>query len=163
MVWVPTESAEVVTLAPLPRAPSRSELQARLTVRSPSSGSLALPEKATVVPVSSVVPSAGAVMETLGTLLGLMVTEIWSLSGRPPLSVTDAVMACVPRESRGGLDLGAAAESAVEARGPGEPVREVAVLVGRSAHQGDGGNPQWPVVPSAGSVIRTFGGVLSSW
>ena len=99
MVWVPTESAEVVTLAPVPRAPSRSELQARLAVRSPSSGSLALPEKVTAVPVSSVVPSAGAVMETVGVALAFTVTVIWSLPGRPRLSLTAAVIVWVPSES----------------------------------------------------------------
>ena len=55
MVWAPTESAEVVTLAPAPNEPSRSELQVRLALTSPSSGSLALPEKVMAVPVSSVV------------------------------------------------------------------------------------------------------------
>ena len=55
-------------------------------MRSPSSGSLALPEKVAAVPVSSVVPSAGAVMETVGTPFTVTVMVLSPVA--PRVSVT---------------------------------------------------------------------------
>ena len=65
-IWLPTDSDAVEKPAPLPIDPSRSELQARPAVRSPSSASDAPPLKLTVWPATKLDPSAGAVMVTTG-------------------------------------------------------------------------------------------------
>ncbi len=61
MTWVPADSAAVAKEPPEPMAPSRSDVQAMLAVRSPSSGSLALPVKVTLSPALKAAKSAGAV------------------------------------------------------------------------------------------------------
>ena len=48
--WVPAESEEVTTAAPVPRAPSMVELQEIDAARLPSSLSVAVPVKFTALP-----------------------------------------------------------------------------------------------------------------
>src|SRR3990172_1561864 len=94
IVCVPDWSVLTVTLAPVPRLPSRSELQAMVALRSFSSGSVAVPVKATVSPGLKTLAGAGAVIVTVGAPLTLIVTV--ALSVLPPASVTIAVMTWVP-------------------------------------------------------------------
>ena len=97
IVWFPTErTAEKEP--PVPMAPSREEVQARLAVRSPSSASVAVPAKLMLVPSANVLPSSGAVMVTVGDVFELTVTVIESLPAKPPESVTKAVIVWVPTE-----------------------------------------------------------------
>ena len=98
--WCVPSLRVCVMVPPVPRAPSRSEVQAITAVRSPSSRSLALPVKVIVAEEASVWPLAGAVMETSGAVLpgggGVTVTLIWLEPVRPWPSVTVAVRVCVP-------------------------------------------------------------------
>src|SRR3990172_7313547 len=66
MVCVPIERDEVVNGPPLPREPARSEVQIIDVVRSPSSKSVAVPEKVTNVPSPKISPSEGDVIEITG-------------------------------------------------------------------------------------------------
>ena len=91
MWWVPTVVSRAETVPPVPSAPWRSDAQAIAGVRSPSSGSLAVPVNVTVVPSSTPDPSAGAVILTFGAPLPT-VTVIDALPAVPRLLVTLAVM-----------------------------------------------------------------------
>src|SRR5439155_23221601 len=84
----------VVTLKPVPSAPSRSEDQAIEPVRVPSSGSVAVPVKVIGAPCSKVDPVAGAPMVTVGVALTTIVRVV--AARLPPASVTEAVIVCVP-------------------------------------------------------------------
>src|SRR5262245_18415666 len=92
MRCAPELSVLIDSEAPLPSAPSRSEVQ--LTVRLGSSRSDALAAKATVAPCSYEAWMAGAEMEMVG--VELITTVIDVLADLPPESVTEAVMLCVP-------------------------------------------------------------------
>src|SRR5206468_2761579 len=92
MVWVPEVSVLAVMEAPAPRSPFRSEVQ--WMVGPASSRSEAVAVKVTFSPAAKVEPSAGPVMLTLGVELTTTVMEALALL--PPLSVTCAVMVCVP-------------------------------------------------------------------
>ena len=90
--------AVVEKLAPVPRTPSRLELQLKEAEIVPSSPSVAVPLKATESPTLKVEPFAGAVIVTVGAVLGtgLTVMEIAAVPESPPESVTLAVMVWVP-------------------------------------------------------------------
>jgi len=81
--------------APFPMFPSRSESHDMLADKSPSSASSAVPVKLILLPIPSEVPSAGAVMVTVGAVLAVIVTVIWAVVVMDSLSVIDAVMVCV--------------------------------------------------------------------
>jgi len=66
----------------VPIAPSRLEFQDRLLVRSPSSGSLAVPLKVIDVPSTTAVPVFGSEMVTVGGVLIVTVTVRLSLPVR---------------------------------------------------------------------------------
>jgi len=88
--WVPVESALVVIVPPVPRTPSRLEVQAIAAVRLPSSRSLAVALRVTGAPGSKVAPAVGELMVTVGVLLTTTV-----IVARPvllPESVAEAVM-----------------------------------------------------------------------
>ena len=91
----PQDRLEVENEPPDPIAPSRFEVHDRPALRSPSSGSLAVPTKLTLSPALKPAPPSGAVMATVGGALTVMV--IASLPERPPLSVTEAVMTWLRR------------------------------------------------------------------
>ncbi len=87
-------------MPPEPMVPARLDVHERLAVRSPSSVSLAFPVKKIGLPTVKLEPSGGALMAAVGGWLGsFTVTVIMSLPGSPPVSVTDAVMVCVPAVS----------------------------------------------------------------
>ena len=96
MTWVPGEREVVENEPPLgPIVPSTSDDQLRLTVRSPSSKSVAVAAKLTLSPALKAEPSAGAAIVTLGAeLVTSRVTA--SVACRAPASVTDAVMTWAP-------------------------------------------------------------------
>src|SRR2546428_383736 len=83
--------------APVPRAPSRLEVQVIREPRLPSSGSVAVAVRAIAAPGSKAEPAAGAVIVTVGVAFIVMVIEARPVL--PPLSVAAAVMTCVPDES----------------------------------------------------------------
>ena len=85
-------------------------------LRSPCSGSVAVPVKTMASPGLKTASAAGAVMVTVGAPLTVIVTVV--LSDLPPASVTVAVMVCDPDCERADAEAGAGAEGAVEARGP---------------------------------------------
>ena len=64
-VCVPTESV-ALTLAPVPSAPPGFEVHTRFALKSPSSVSFAVPSKVSSVPSTTLVPSAGPVIVTVG-------------------------------------------------------------------------------------------------
>jgi hypothetical protein len=69
-IWcVPTESAELVKAPPAPITPSRFEVQRRALLRSPSSGSLALPLKSIGSSTRNPAPFAGAPIVAVGASL----------------------------------------------------------------------------------------------
>ena len=68
IVCTPIDSV-APTLAPVPNAPSRFEVQARFALRSPSSLSVAVPVSISAVPSTTLVPLAGAVIFTPGAVL----------------------------------------------------------------------------------------------
>ncbi len=65
-VCSPTDRLERLSVPPVPRAPSRFELQARSAVISPSSSSVAVAAKEMVSPSTNTAPSAGEVSVTTG-------------------------------------------------------------------------------------------------
>jgi hypothetical protein len=67
MVWVPTLRV-FEKLPPVPIWPSRLEVQIKLVVQGPVSGSVAEPVKVTAEPEGSVEPAPGAEMITVGGL-----------------------------------------------------------------------------------------------
>ena len=96
-VWVPTERPGTTSAPPVPRAPSRLDLQLTAAARSPSSASVAVAARSTGFPVRREVPFAGAAMETAGGAFGSRTTTVrsaWPV--RPPRLVADAVIVCVP-------------------------------------------------------------------
>ena len=102
MVCVPSESVDVENAAPLPMTPSRFERHDRLSEMLPSSLSITLPVNVIESYRLNEEPVAGAVIATIGAVFtddDNTVTLIASESGRPPLSVAEAVMLCVPSES----------------------------------------------------------------
>ena len=159
-VWVPTERLGTTTAPPVPRAPSRLELQRMAAARSPSSASVAVAARSTGFPVRREVPFAGAAMETAGGAFGGRTTTVrsaWPV--RPPRSVADAVMTCVPALRRVVVKLApepmSPSRSDVQ-RSDAERLPSVASLaVPLKARL----VPAKTVVPSAGPVIATTGGV----
>jgi len=90
---VPILRLEIEKLAPFPIAPSMLDDQERLALISPSSGSLAVPEKLIFVPETKEEPFVGAVILTVGGVLAaVMVMMMEALPGLPPESVTDTVI-----------------------------------------------------------------------
>ena len=67
--WTPRDRRAAVTVAPVPIAPSRLELQWRFAPRSPSPASVAEPRKVIGVHTGAVVPFAGASTVTVGGVL----------------------------------------------------------------------------------------------
>src|SRR5262245_42921516 len=96
MVWVPERSVVTLSEGAVPRVPSRFDDQ-RMAVMAPSSRSLAVPVNVTVAPCSNDALFAGVEIDTVG--MAFTMTVIAALVRLPPLSVTDAVMVCVPERS----------------------------------------------------------------
>ena len=67
--WTPRDRRVAVTVAPVPIAPSRLELQWRFAPRSPSPASVAEPRNVIGVHTGAVVPFAGASTVTVGGVL----------------------------------------------------------------------------------------------
>ena len=90
MVWVPTDNVVVTKAPPVPRVPSRLEVQTRLAVKIPSSASVAVPAKLTLVPSTTEVPEGGAVIVTVGGVfaggeLPTVNTMVSAVPAVPPL------------------------------------------------------------------------------
>ena len=97
IVWAPAERRAVVSIAPVPSAPSRSELQAIALPISPSSSSLACAASSSGTPVNTAAPSRGASIAIVGYVFGGRTTTVrTALAVRPPASATVAVTWCVP-------------------------------------------------------------------
>ena len=94
MMCVPDWSVLMLRLAPVPRAPSRLELHAMAVLRSPCSGSVAVPVRTTVVAGAEDAVGGGRGDRDAGAPLTTIATV--ALSVLPPASVTVAVMVCVP-------------------------------------------------------------------
>src|SRR5207253_2361633 len=90
IVCVPLVSVLLVIVLPVPRLPSRLELQVMFAVRLPSSGSLAAAPRVTGAPGSKVAPAVGELMVTVGVLF--TTTVIVARPVLPPESVAEAVM-----------------------------------------------------------------------
>src|SRR5262245_3070964 len=95
MRWVPEVRFVRVSDGPVPRLPSR--LDPHWMARLESSKSLALAVNVMAWPCSKVVLLAGAVIVIAG--VEFTTTVIDALPVLPPLSVTAAVMVCVPERS----------------------------------------------------------------
>ena len=146
-------------MPPLPSTPSTSEAHDRLAVRSPSSGSLAVPTKLTLSPTLKPEPAAGAVIATLGPAFTVRV--IASLPWSRPESTTRAVMTWVPGEREvveNEPPLGPIVPSTSDdqlrltVRSPSSKSVAVAAKLTLS--------PTLKAEPSAGAVMVTLGGVL---
>ncbi len=147
--------SELVIDAPAPSAPSLLELHWMFDDRTPSSRSVALPVNGMASPGENVAPVSGDVMPMRGG--ALTTTVIFAVSVAPALSVTAAVIVCVPLDSP--LVVSEAplprAPSMLElhwmpaARFPSSgSVADAVKVTGRS-----GAN----VVPSGGAVMLTTG------
>ena len=98
IVCTPTDKPEEKEL-PEPISPSRLEVQTKFPVRSPSSASLAVPEKFTVSVEVYVLPSMEEAIVTVGGVLDVViVTVMLSDPVRPLESVTVAVIVCTPMD-----------------------------------------------------------------
>ena len=75
MVWAPSISWLVDSSAPIPAPACRLDVHTMELLISPSSGSLAIPCKRTVVPELKMDPSAGLTMHIWGTLGTLDLTS----------------------------------------------------------------------------------------
>jgi hypothetical protein len=98
IVCVPTERLFVEKEPPVPMGPFKLDVQASEAVRLPSWVSLAVPLNVMEAPWLKVDPLAGAVIETVGAVFATTLTVIWAVPVSPPLSVTEAVIVCVPTE-----------------------------------------------------------------
>src|SRR5439155_23247491 len=97
MMCVPADSVLTVTLGPVPRRPSRLEVQMIAAARLPSSTSVAVAVKLAAAPGSKLAPVAGAVIATVGVALTAMV-----IVARPvvlALAVAAAVIVWMPAVS----------------------------------------------------------------
>src|SRR5437660_10805086 len=83
--------------APVPSAPSLLELHSMLDDRRPSSRSVALPVNGIASPGENVAPVSGDVMPMPGGALTM--TVVVAVLVAPALSVTAAVIVCVPLDS----------------------------------------------------------------
>ena len=96
-VCVPSERPGATTVRPVPRAPSRLDVQTSAAPRSPSSTSAAVAARSTGLPASNVVPAAGATTRTTGGTFGGRTTTRRTASPlSPPASAAIAVMLWVP-------------------------------------------------------------------
>ncbi len=95
------------TVPPLPKSPSIEEFQLIELVRSPSSASEAMPLKEIDVPSSTAVPSVGAVMLTLGTVLNSPVVKVHTGPAVVPEELTSSIrqVYCVSKSRVPGLKL----------------------------------------------------------
>src|SRR2546427_9832578 len=91
IAWVPELSVLVVMLPPVPRTPSRLEIQETGAARFPSSASVAVAVKVTGGPGSKLEPLAGAVVAACGVAV-----VVRGIVGRPVL----------PAVSGGGAGVG---------------------------------------------------------
>src|SRR5258708_13442048 len=101
MVCVPTDSVLMLKDVPVPIAPSMLLVQVRADpVSTPSCGSLAEPVNVTLVPCTTLVPLAGALMLAVGGWNAGAVTVIVidAVPVAPCESVAVSVMVCVPRD-----------------------------------------------------------------
>src|SRR2546426_4430527 len=159
IVCVPVERVLVVSVPPVPSVPSRLEVQVMPVVRSPSSASRAVAVKVIGACGSGLGPGAGAGIVTRGVALTRIV--IWAVDVRPVLSVTAAVIVCVPDESPlvvivpplpsapSRLEV----QVIAEARLPSSASVAVAGKVTAAAGSG--------LVPAGGAVMVTTGGGLN--
>src|SRR5207244_6699806 len=89
------------SVEPVPRAPSRLDVQRTAAPRWPSSGSVATAPRRTGCAVSRVAGGAGATIAIAGATFGGRTTTVRSACPmRPPASVATAVTVCVPTERR---------------------------------------------------------------
>src|SRR5579862_9892638 len=97
MVCVPTARLEVEKLAPVPIWPLRLDVHTSFELMLPSLVSVALPENVIEVPLTTLVLLAGLLIETVGGVFGAVtVTVMEALAVKPPESVAEAVIVCVP-------------------------------------------------------------------
>ena len=91
-VWVPTDRLGTTSAAPLPRTPSRLDVQRTLAPRFPSSTSVAAATRSAGRAVSSVACGAGTTTAIAGGTLGGRTTTVrCARAARPPVSATLAV------------------------------------------------------------------------
>src|SRR5262249_46487757 len=98
MVCVPERSVDTASGEPVPRVPSRFELQRIGEARLPCSASRAVPVKVTVAPGTTLAPFAGPVMVSDGPPFTVRV--ICALPRLPPVSVAAAVMTWMPERRK---------------------------------------------------------------
>jgi uncharacterized membrane protein len=97
IVCVPIAKPLVEKLAPVPIWPLRLDVQTSFELMLPSCGSVALPENVRAVPLTTLALLAGVLIDTVGGVFGAVtVTVMEALAVKPPESVTEAVMVCVP-------------------------------------------------------------------
>src|SRR5581483_12231280 len=156
----PTASDGTVSVPPVPRAPAMLDVQRMEAVRSPSSASVAVALRRTGFPVRSAVPSVGGRSVTTGiAFAGRTVTVRVAVALSPPVSVTEAVMTCVPTDKLAGVIRAPepSGPSTLELhwtcadRSPSVVSDAVAVKTTPAFWKN--------VVPTAGAVIATAGGV----
>ena len=166
IVCVPAESEERRTVGPVPRAPSRLEVQRIVGLKSPSSVSRAVAPRTTGFPTSSAAWSAGEMMVTTGvTLSGRMTTVVWARPRRPPVSFDTAMIVCVPVlrrvvEKLGPVPIGPSRLEIQRSVAPTLPsVASIAVAPKGTLV------PAKTRVPVGGAVIETTGavGVMVTW
>src|SRR5688572_16679250 len=97
ITWAPSESASVANDPPDPMTPSRSEAHDNWGVSTPSSTSMAVAANVTEAPGTTVVPSVGSMIDTVGGALPTIRTVAWDPVAPPP-SVTRAVTTCTPSD-----------------------------------------------------------------
>lgn len=99
IVCMPTDRLEVEIMSPEPIPPSMLDVQVRLPLRLPSSVSLAVPVKITELPDKYELPGAGEVIAIVGEVLGVVIMTLMLFEPvKPPESVTEAVIVCVPTD-----------------------------------------------------------------
>ena len=96
-VCVPAERVVRVSVAPVPRSPSRLDVHWIEAPRSPSSGSAAAAERRSGRAASAVVPTPGVTMVTTGAPFGGRTTTVrCAFPMRPVASGAAATTVCVP-------------------------------------------------------------------
>src|SRR5262245_15907760 len=159
-VWAPTLSPGTVSVAPVPRLPSRLDDQRMAADRSPSSASLAAPPRRKGLPVTNALPVAGPRIVIVGGTFGARTTnDRCALPATPAELVTDALTVCVPTESRvvekaAPLPM-TPSRSETQRRLPARLPSTASVAVAEKVTL----SPANTVAPLAGAPIATVGGV----
>src|SRR5262245_45779601 len=157
IVWRPGLRVATVHSAPVPRRPSRSEVQVRVAPRSPSTGSVAVPTNVTAVESRYRAAGSGRRITTVGTRITVRVAVAVPTS--PPASVDVAVMVCTPSWSAVVAKLAPVPIGPSRSEDHARAADRLPSVASSAVPANETLVPSTAVVPAAGAAMVTTGGV----